>query len=469
MKYLTTLCLLLMLAGCSLVPTLERSSTLIPANYVATTIENGNGADLGWRQMFTDTYLQRLIEMSLSHNRDLRIAALNIDAVRAQFGIARASQLPSVSAIGGMTHQRVSGDNGVNAQGQKNIGVSLNAFEIDLFGRVQAQSEAAFARYLASEQGRRATQISLVAAVADTYFAELLARQQLQLTENTLADWRASLEITLLLKDAQQSSGLDITQIEGQVATAEADLESRRRELAQARNALELLVGATLPEQIAEPVPLEYQEILTDLPAGLPSDLLIRRPDILQAEQNLRSANADVGVARAAFLPQISLTASLGLASSSIASLFEGAQKTWSFSPQITQPLFQGGRLGAELSVAEIRKSVAIAEYERTIQVAFREVADGLAGRATYGHQIKAQMKAVASADRSRELSKLRYFAGQDSRLQLLEAQRAAYAKKQVLIELRRERIRSTISLYKALGGGFNELNSQLSSIDKRH
>jgi multidrug efflux system outer membrane protein len=463
MKYLLMSGLMLSLAACSLVPPLERPAAPLPARYDAAVVEAGNGADLGWREMFTDARLRRLIELSLANNRDLRIATLNVEAVRAQFDIAGAARLPSVSANGGMTRQRVPADAGgaaLGVQEQKTAGIGLSAFEIDLFGRVRAQSEAAFARYLASEQGRRAAQISLVAAVADAYFTELLASQQVKLTDSTLEDWRSSLKIARLLNEARQNSGLDVAQAEGQVATAEADLEARRRSLAQARNALELLVGAAVPEGLADAVPLEMQALPTALPAGLPSDLLTRRPDILQAEQTLVASNADIGAARAAFFPQISLTASLGFASPSMGSLFSGAQRAWSFSPQITQPLFQGGRLRAELDLAKLRNSVAVADYERVIQIAFREVADGLAARDTYGNQIAAQLRTVASAQRVRELSDLRYRAGQEGRLQLLDAQRTAYAARQALLELRRDEFRATTALYKALGGGYQPLNS---------
>ena len=457
MKTLLMFGLALSLAACSLVPPLDRPPAPLPARYDATVVEQATGADLGWREMFTDARLRRLIELALVNNRDLRIATMNLEAVRAQFDISSAARLPSVSATGGMTRQRIPADAGAGASGvqeQKTAGLGLSAFEIDLFGRVRAQSEAAFARYLASEQGRRAAQISLVAAVADAYFAEVLASQQLGLTDSTLEDWRSSLRIARLLNEAQQNSGLDIAQAEGQVASAEADLEARRRTLAQARNALQLLVGAAVPAGLDGALPLEMQALPTALPAGLPSDLLTRRLDILQAEQALVASNADIGAARAAFFPQISLTASLGFASSSVGSLFSGAQKAWSFSPQITQPLFQGGRLRAELDLARIRNNVAVADYERVIQIAFREVADGLAARATYGNQIAAQLRTVASVERARELSDLRYRAGQEGRLQLLDVQRTAYAARQALLELRRDEFRATTALYKALGGG---------------
>lgn len=455
--------LVLALSACSLTPPLVKPQAPVPAVFpdaAAPEAAAGHAADLGWRTMFGDPRLQHLIALALEHNRDLRLAALNVEAVQAQFRIQRAARLPGVGVEAGATRERTvattvggtASPSGV--QEQLSVGLGLSAFEIDLFGRVRALSDAAFARYLASEQGRRATQIALVGAVADAYFAERLAQEQRQLAEHTLADWRQSLTLARLLRQADQSSGLDVAQAEGQVATAEADLEARQRAQARARNALALLVGTALPTELPAPLALDAQPLLTRLPAGLPSDLLARRPDILQAEQALVAANADIGAARAAFFPRLSLTASLGYASPSLGGLFDADQGTWRFAPQITQPLFQGGRLRAELRLAEVRKSAAIAEYERAIQTAFREVADGLAGSATFGRQRDAQQRAVASAERRAELSSLRYRAGLEGRLELLDAQRQLYAARQTLLDLRRDEISNTVALYKALGGG---------------
>lgn len=455
--------LVLALSACSLTPPLVKPQAPVPTVFpdaAAPEVATGHAADLGWRAMFGDPRLQHLIALALEHNRDLRLAALNVEAVQAQFRIQRAARLPGVGVEASATRERtvattVGGTASPSAvQEQLSVGLGLSAFEIDLFGRVRALSDAAFARYLASEQGHRATQIALVGAVADAYFAERLAQEQRQLAEHTLADWRQSMALAHLLRQADQSSGLDVAQAEGQVATAEADLEARQRAQARARNALALLVGTELPTELPAPLALDAQPLLTRLPAGLPSDLLARRPDILQAEQALVAANADIGAARAAFFPRLSLTASLGYASPSLGGLFDADQRTWRFAPQITQPLFQGGHLRAELRLAEVRKSAAIAEYERAIQTAFREVADGLAGSATFGRQRDAQYRAVASAERRAELSSLRYRAGLEGRLELLDAQRQLYAARQTLLDLRRDEISNMVALYKALGGG---------------
>lgn len=457
--------LVMTLSACSLTPALVKPALPVPAVYtVGTHAEtHAPAADLGWRTTFGDARLQRLIELALNNNRDLRLAALNVEAAEAQYGIQRAARLPAVDATASAMRERTAANADANpavleaTQKQIGVNIGLSAFEIDLFGRVRSLSDAAFARYLASDQGRRAAQISLVGAVADAYFAERLAQEQRQLSERTLADWRQSLDLARRLREAHQNSGVDVAQAEGQVASAEADLEARTRAVAQARNALRLLVGAELPADLPEPLSLEQQPVVTQLQAGLPSELLFRRPDILQAEQNLVAANADIGAARAAFFPRLSLTTSLGFISPAMSSLFDGGQHVWTFAPQITLPLFQGGRLRSELRLTEVRKSSAVAEYERTIQTAFREVADGLAGRETFGLQIEAQTRVVASAERRAVLSNLLYQAGVQGRLELLDSQRQLYAARQTLLDLRRAEFGNAVALYKALGGGLTD------------
>lgn len=452
----------LALSACSLAPELNKPEPPVPSAYpfMENAASDVLAADLDWQSMFVDLRLRRLIALALENNRDLRLAALNVEAARAQHGIQRATRLPALSASAGMTRQRIAADERADpatparTQTQHGLNVGVSAFEIDLFGRARSLSEAAFARYLASEEGRHAARIALVGAVADAYFAERLAQEQVELSRRTLADWRQSLDLARQLKAADQNSSLDVAQAEGQVATAEADLEGRSRTLMRAANALALLIGSSVPDDLPPPWPLGENAVRTRLPAGLPSDLLIRRPDIRQAEQNLVASNANIGAARAAFFPRLSLTMSLGYASPALSGLFDSSQGVWSFAPQITQPLFQGGQLRAELRLSEIRKSEAVAEYERTIQTAFREVADGLAGSATYGRQIEAQNRVVASAAQRVELSTLRYRAGLEGRLELLDAQRQHYAARQTHLDLKREEIGNAIALYKALGGG---------------
>jgi NodT family efflux transporter outer membrane factor (OMF) lipoprotein len=478
MRLFLTLPLLGCLSACSLTPPLQRPAAPVPASFpmaANTAASTLPASALGWRAMFADPRLLRLIDLAVVNNRDLRLATLNVQAAQAQANIQHAARLPAVGLEGTRTRERTLSTDGKGQASrevsqQSGVNVALSAFELDLFGRVRALSDAAFARYLASEQGRDAAQIALVGAVAEAYFAQRLADEQLQLTERTLADWQQSLALARLLKQAEQNSELDVAQAEGQVALAEADLEARRRALAQADNALQLLVGSELPSDLPAALPLERQSVIAQLPTGLPGDLLLRRPDLRQAEQMLVAANADIGAARAAFFPQISLAASFGYASTSLDGLFDPARRVWRFAPQIAQPLFQGGRLRAELRLAEVRKSEAVAQYERAIQTAFREVADALAGIATFNRQIEAQGRAVAAAEQRLHLSDLRYRAGVDGRLELLDAQRQLQAARQALLELRRAEIANRVALFKSLGGGLHERDvTEIAAIKAAH
>lgn len=449
--------MVLALPACSLAPPLGKPAPPLPAAYALPVAGAHSAADIGWRQMLPDARLQRLVELALANNRDLRLAVLNVESVRAQYQIQDAARYPAIGVTAGGTRQRTQDAAGAPAvQQQLSAGVVMNAFEVDLFGRLRSLSDAAFARYLATQQGQQAARLSLIAAVADAYLAERLAEEQWQLTASTLDDWRAALALTQRLHAAQQASGLDVAQAEGQAATAAADLQARERARVMARNNLELLLGASLPGDLPAGRALDAQPVLTQLPSGLPSELLTHRPDIAQAELALVAANAEIGAARAAFFPRLSLTAQLGFASPAMGQLFKGNARSWSFAPQITQPLFQGGQLRAALRLAELRKDAAVLQYEQAIQVAFREVADGLAGSATYGSQVQAQQQVVASAAQRLRLSRLRYEAGQDSRLELLDAQRQSYASQQTLLDLRREQFSSAVALYKALGGGLD-------------
>ncbi|WP_432378077.1 efflux transporter outer membrane subunit [Duganella sp. P38] len=441
-------------------PASARSTVATPVSDDAANVAGGPGAGGGampdWRQMLADPALQRLVELALENNRDLREAALNVAAVQAQYQIQDANRLPALDATGGGTRQRASSPEAPSGAvtRQTSAALAINAFELDFFGRLRSQSEAAFARFLASVEGQRAARLTLIAAVADAYLELRLAEEQAELTARTLTDWRLALSLTERLHGAQQRSGLDVAQAAGQVATAEADMHARDRTVRLARNNLELLLGAPLPADLPAGSPLAQQPVMTTLPAGLPSELLTRRPDVMQAEQALVAANAEIGAARAAFFPRVSLTAQLGFGSADMGNLFKGSNRSWSFAPQITQPIFHGGQLRAELKLAEVRNNIAVVQYERVIQSAFREVSDALASNETYQRQIVAQQRVVDAAALRERLSNLRYGAGQDSRLELLDAQRQAYAAQSTLLELRRDHFKSAIALYKALGGG---------------
>lgn len=419
-----------------------------------------------WRAMFGDARLQRLIALALDENRDLRIAALNAEAALAQARVQRAQGLPNVNAD--MTYSRQRQPAGVAGAGvglgqseasgfsfgQFGAQAMLTSFEIDLFGRIRAQNTAAIERYLASQEGRRAVRLTVIGAVVEAYLAERLAAEQVSLTEATLIDWQASAEITRRLHAAGQSSAVDLAQIDGQLQRARADLAQRRREVMLATNALVLAVGAPLPDDLPSAVGLVQQPIRVALAPGTPSDLLLRRPDIAQAEHELRATNADVGAARAAFFPRLSLTAAFGFASLALDKLFQSGNRSWSYSPALSIPIFRGGELRGSLDLARIRKSVAVAGYERTIQTAFREVADGLAASATFASQVKAQQGVVEQAERRKRLAQLAWQSGVSGRLELLDAQRTAYAAQQALLVVRRDELASAAALYRALGGG---------------
>lgn len=465
------LAVMLLTSACSMNPRLEIPSTPVPASFAGTgPAEAPSAAALDWRTLFGDPRLQRLIELSLENNRDLRVTALNVEAARSQFRVTRGAQLPQVEAGASYVRQRqplgpLTAGFGATAPtppdapsgvefGQFTANAALTSFEIDLFGRLRSQTEAAFERYLATDEGRRAARIALIGSVADAYFNERLAVEQLELTQRTLADWKQSLTIARQQRDARQGSGLEVAQAEGQVRQAESDVIARTRAVAEAGNALQLLVGAALPTDLPPPIGLMDQPVLTALPAGLSSDLLTNRPDIRQAERELRAANADIGAARAAFFPRLSLSGLFGFTSLALDDLFKGANRSWSFSPTISQPIFNGGSLQGTLDLAKVRKSIAIAQYERTIQSAFREVSDGIAGRDTFGRQLASQRRVLDAAQRRASLSNLRYRAGVDGRLELLDAQRGEYAARQALLDTRRQELSSAAGIYRALGGG---------------
>lgn len=466
--YLLAALPLLLAGGCSMNPRLDLPAPPIAATYPGTAPADGTTAgSLQWRDMFGDPRLRRLIEIALAENRDLRVAALQAQEARAQFRVARAARLPTGEIQGSYTRTRqplsVAGV-GVGLTGDRDtpqsiefdqwgVQAALTSFEIDLFGRIRSQTQAAFERYLATDEGRRAAQIAVVGAVADAYLAERLAAEQLKLTDTTLGDWRASLDLTRKLHDAGQVGGPEVAQAEGLVRQAEADREQRVRELAQTTNALTLAVGSPIPADLPAPIGLMEQPVRTQLAAGLPSDLLLRRPDILQAEHELRAANYDVGAARASLFPRLSLTGAFGFASLGLGNLFNGANQNWSVSPVVSLPVLQP-QAPAALKAARVRTQIAVAGYERAIQTAFREVADGLAGRETFQRQRTAQNEAATVAQRRLTQTNLRFRAGVDSRLELLDAQRTEYAARQNLLEVRRAELSSGVALFRALGGG---------------
>ncbi|KWK44073.1 multidrug transporter, partial [Burkholderia ubonensis] len=412
---------------------------------------NGQAAtDIGWREFFVDPRLQRLIEIALNNNRDLRVAVLNIAAARAQYQITRADLFPKLDAVGTGNRQRL--PNALTAVPGRNITTTYNvglqaSWELDLFGRIQSLKDQALAKYLATAQARKASEIALVAQVADQYLTVLSTDDLLKVTENTLKSAQASYDLTKLKFDNGTGSELDLRQAQTVVETALANQQAQARARAQAVNALVLLIGQPLPDDLPPGLPLDAQNFLTDIPAGLPSDLLTRRPDIMEAEQNLLAANANIGAARAAFFPRISLTGAFGTASPTLGGLFKAGTAAWSFAPQITMPIFEGGANLANLDLANVQKRIEIANYEKAIQSAFREVADGLAARGTYDQQIDALQRNEHAQQRRYDLSDLRYKNGVDSYLSVLTAQTDLYAAQQTLINARLARWTNLVDL----------------------
>ncbi|HXM80489.1 MAG TPA: efflux transporter outer membrane subunit [Burkholderiales bacterium] len=455
------------LAACSTMqPAYERPAAPVagefPAGpaYKAGPAGGSPAVDIGWRDFLADPRLQRLVELALQNNRDLRVAVLNVAQVQAQYRIQRAALLPQVSGFADASHSRTPGS--LTQSGNPLVthtyeaGVSA-AWEIDFFGRLRSLSDAALEQYFATAYARQAAEILLVSQVADQYLTMLAFDEQLAVTKQTLETAQASYKIVKLQFDTGTAPELTLRQAESVVEQANATNAALVRARAQAENGLVLLVGQPLPADLPAPLPMGEEKILADIPAGLPSDLLTRRPDILQAEAVLRAENANIGAARAAFFPRISLTGSLGTASSTLGGLFGGGSQAWSFLPSITVPIFEGGALRANLDVAKIQKDIGIAQYEKAIQTAFREVADGLAARGTYDEQLAAQARYTTTQQRSLELADFRYRNGADTYLNVLIAQTAFYNAQLTLVSTRLQRLTNLVDLYRSLGGGWIE------------
>lgn len=454
------------LAGCSLTPQYVRPDAPVAASYPtqsgAADAEQAAyaAADIGWRTFFPDPRLQALIAAALENNRDLRIAALRIEEARAQYRIQSAERWPNLNAVASASRARTPGV--LTTNGQDNVssrydaGLSLAAFELDFFGRVRSLSDAALAQYLATREARQAAQISLVAEVAKAYLAERAYVEQLALSQKTLDGRETAYELAKKRFEVGASSALDLRLSETLVESARVSLATLTRQRAQAENALTLLVGKPLAD-FPPAQALSSQHIVTDIPAGLPSDLLTRRPDIRAAEQKLIAANANIGAARAAFFPRIALTAGVGTASNALSGLFSAGTQAWSFAPQLLLPIFDAGRNRANLDLTQARKNITVADYEKTIQAAFREVADALVARTTLDQQVAAQ-RAVQQAEAERlKLAEMRYQNGVDSSLAVLDAQRELFAAEQLLVQTRLLRQLNSIDLYRTLGGGLNE------------
>jgi len=463
-KSVLTLALLAALSGCSLIPEYQRPYAPTAASwpegqaYEGTSAATQEQINLGWEAFFRDPALRQLIEVALENNRDLRVAALNVDAYRALYRIQRADLLPLVSADGSGSRTRTPGDlnqtgqSGISSQYSATFGVS---WELDLFGRLDSLREQALQEYFATEAAQRSTQISLIASVANAWLTLQADQALLQVSRDTLKTYEQSLGLTQHSFDVGVASALELSQARSAVDTARVRIEQYARQVAQDRNALTLLLGQNIPTGLPAAGDLEREQLAV-LPIGLPSDLLHKRPDIIQAERQLRAANANIGAARAAFFPRISLTGAGGTASSELSGLFDGGSSYWIFSPSISVPIFNAGQLRANLDYAEISRNIQVAQYETAIQTAFREVSDGLAAQATYTRQVQAQRDLLDTSEDYFRLAERRYRTGVDSYLTLLDAQRQLFDVQQQYIADRLAQMISEVNLFKALGGGWD-------------
>ena len=456
-----------LLGACSLMPDYERPAAPVAAGWPtgpAYQPEKAAGdavpaAEIAWRDFYADARLRQVIELALANNRDLRVSTLNIEKARAQYGIQRAALLPTVTANGNQTAVKVpgsmasSGQATISREYDANLGVT--AYELDFFGRVRSLSEAALQTYLATEEARRAQQISLVAEVATDYLNLAADQQRLKLAVETLASQKQTYELTQRRFKTGTSSGVSMYEAQVSVEAARGEVARYTSLVAIDQNALALVVGSAVPAELLPSDAVGAVTTLADLPAGLPSDLLQRRPDVLRAERSLQAANANIGAARAAFFPKITLTGTTGVASPTLSNLFDSGTSAWTFIPKISLPIFDGGVNLANLTVSKVDRDIAVANYEKSIQTAFREVSDALADRGTLAERLAAQQALVDASSKTYRIYDARYRLGADSYLNALISLRTLYTAQQNLISLRLTHSTNLVTLYKVLGGGW--------------
>lgn len=466
------LCILVaILSGCSLTPSYERPALPTSASYPGMTGEQAflDIDQIAWQDFFADRILNELIARAIENNRDLRIAMQRVEEARAIYGIQRADQFPGISAGTLFSRSRVPGDLSVTGStSTSNVyqaTLNLSIWELDFWGRVRNLKEAALESYLATEEARRAVLVSLVAQVANTYLLERELDEQIDIAGQTITTREESYRIAKRRYEVGATSKLDAVQAETLLSQARADWIVLQRVRELNRNALTLLVGTPVTLDV-QPLSQIEPTFVHEISAGLPSDLLVNRPDVLAAEHRLKAANADIGAARAAFLPNITLTGDLGSASRELDGLFESDSRIWSFTPVLSLPIFTGGRLRANLDLSEARRNLAVADYERTIQTAFREVADALAERRWLAEQVATQQATLAAQNERARLARLRYESGAAPYLEVLDAERARFAAEQVLVQTRRALLASSVNLYAALGGGAGEKARSVRSED---
>jgi outer membrane protein, multidrug efflux system len=464
-----------LLGACTLEPHYHRPPPPVPA--LPDGAAGGTAAaDVGWREFFPDPQLQQLIALALRDNRDLRVAALNVQSAQAQYRIQRSQLFPTVDASAVEQVQEIPlsvleaefptaaaavGGSALPTGGVTvhtyDVGVGFTNYELDLFGRIRSLSHAALQQYFSSRETRRSVQLTLVAEVATAYVAVLADQTLLDITRDTLKSQEESYALTQKMYSGGTTTELALRQAESTVDTAQANLAQYNRQQALDRDALQLLLGAPIPDRIDFSGGLDRGNMVAELEEGIPSDVLVHRPDVLAAEHQLMATNAQIGAARAAFLPSITLTGSFGTESPQLSGLFMGASRAWTFSPQISVPIFAGGANVANLRATKLARDTAVAQYEKAIQTAFREVADALVARGTLDDQLAAQQALVTASEKAYRLADMRYRGGVDSYLSALDAQRTLYSAQQQLQTVRLMRLQNLVTLYKALGGGFWE------------
>ncbi|WP_218565889.1 efflux transporter outer membrane subunit [Pseudomonas sp. o96-267] len=453
------LTLAIALGGCSLAPTYERPAAPVAADWQVANANGTRAQALDWQTFIVDADLRRAVDTALNNNRSLRQALLDIEAARAQYRIQRADRLPSINANATGNRQRLPADQSQTGRSEVasvyQVGLGLAEYEVDLFGRVRNLSEAALETYLATEEATRATQISLIAEVIQAYLTRDGALRRQALVEQTLESRLASLELVSKRREVGAATALDYQEAVGLAEQAKAERESTERQLRQADNALALLLGTPDAGQFLPSTPRDELMVLQDIAPGTSSELIERRPDIVASEHRLKARNADIGAARAAFFPRITLTGSVGSSSTELSGLFEGGSRAWSFAPTLSLPIFAGGRNRANLDLAEVRQDAAVANYEGTIQTAFREVADALAATDTLRREETAR-RALAESSRAAEaLAEARYRGGVDDHLRYLDAQRSSFNDQTTLIQISTDRQLALADLFRALGGGW--------------
>jgi len=447
------------LGGCSLAPHYERPEAPVAADWQVADANGTRAQALDWQTFIVDADLRRAVDTALNNNRSLRQALLDIEAARAQYRIQRADRLPSLNANASGNRQRLPADQSQTGRSEVTsvyqVGLGLAEYEVDLFGRVRNLSESALETYLATEEATRATQISLIAEVIQAYLTRDGALRRKALVEQTLDSRLASLELVSRRREVGAATALDYQEAVGLAEQAKAERESTERQLRQADNALALLLGTPDAGQFLPSTPRDELMVLQDIAPGTSSELIERRPDILASEHRLKARNADIGAARAAFFPRITLTGSVGSSSTELSGLFEGGSRAWSFAPTLSLPIFAGGRNRANLDLAEVRQDAAVADYEGTIQTAFREVADALAATDTLRREETAR-RALAESSRAAEaLAEARYRGGVDDHLRYLDAQRSSFNDQTTLIQISTDRQLALADLFRALGGGW--------------